>query len=526
MILFQVRHNRAPRVDANTDADQRCARRAFTLTEMLVALFVIVVVLGVVSSVFSITAKTAALSTAAADAETQVRSLMSELKADLEQCDPRESILVIQGRTVPAALTEDQRQAGQYWRVLTGNPDPRVVPTNYDPRLDDSLGNPNGGSARDQFSDPRADILMFFTARAVVSKDPAAAAQNTGGVTDYQRALIRGTEVSPVQVVYGHAAIDTAAQRNGVWRFSGNERHIEQTSGGSDLSQLPANRWQLVRRATLLDSSGVPTTWDPRDGFLTDNDTFARITRLYGGDLVSGATTVASDWAPFDLGTYLDLFSARANAQMALRSPYDVPVVHGTMVLDLPAQLRWTNVQANWINSVLFPNDNTRQYHHIATVIEEPPSELRSNLGLRAIASCPWFKVEFLMPEDPRNSCESPLADQRHEMLRWVEVPDDQIYVFVPDTEENRELVRSKVAGSGAPYPDQPLANSRLSTFKLLYPPASQGGLPNITLPAYDKAANRRVRMWPYAIRVTVKVADPRGRMEQPITHSFVHWFD
>jgi len=32
--------------------------------------------------------------------------------------------------------------------------------------------------------------------------------------------------------------------------------------------------------------------------------------------------------------------------------------------------------------------------------------------------------------------------------------------------------------------------------------------------------------MWPYAIRITVRVFDRLGRLEQPIVRSIVHRFD
>ena len=521
-----------------TGGRTRCDRvrrtdRAFTLTEMLVALFVIVIVIGVVSSVFSITAKTAALSSAAADAETLVRSLASELRADLEQCDPAESILVIQGRTVPAALTEEQRQAGQYWRVMTGDPD--AVGGAYDTRFDSSDRNINGIEPRDQFSDPRADILMFFSKRPTISKVPPTCSDNAPGLNDFQRSLIHGAEATPIQVVYGHAAIDTAVRNGNTWQFSGNEeyiRHIEKL-GGNGLSQLPANRWQLVRRAALLDAEDAQNGWSPQNGFYPADDRFlSGLVRYYYED-EQDPTTFAADSIEFNLADYLREFGGASslfpNVPMAFRAPYQVtPVTGSTETIPDLGGLSWSPggdlVNANdYVHDILYAGGSTRQYHHIATVIEEPPPDLRSNLGLRMVPSCPWFKVEFLMPEDARNAPDSIMSEARWDTPYWVEVPDDQIYVFVPDTDENRELVRSQVTGL-LPNPDAPLPNSRLRYFTQAVPPLNAGLPVNYNGP--DTAANRRVRMWPYALRITVMVADPRGRMETPITHSFVHWFD
>jgi len=479
-------------------------RLAFTLTEMLVALAVTVLALGVVTSVFSVTTRTAAVAAAIAEVETFARNFADQLRQDLEYCDPAESILVIHGRTQPAALTEDFRQAGQYYRVLTGDPG---ALDGLDPRFSPTLPA--------QYSDPRADILMFFTNRPSVSKAPA-----TGTPSDaFQQKLQAGVRVSPIQVVYGHAALDSAVQSGATWVFANNLDHIEAVDA-SGISLLPANRWPLSRRATLLEepASGGPSVPVPQ--FM--NDDFDRIVRCYSTD-----PTLAADAVQFSLQDYLALYAPSVGASgtlqgRALLSPYLFPTIAGYPSLG-PGHVPWSPLDAPLVNWVLYYY-GIEANHHVATVIEQPPAALQDNLGLHLLPGCVWFQVEFLLPEDPRNGLDHPLPYQRRDTPRWVEVEPGQTYVFVPDTYENRQLVESQVSTSGM-SPGMPLPDpNRLRRFAQVIPPgmASLAGLPYNG----NTAENRRVRMWPYAIRVTVRVLDQRGRIEEPIVRSVVHRFD
>jgi prepilin-type N-terminal cleavage/methylation domain-containing protein len=488
--------------------------RGFTLTEMLVALAVMVLALAMVTSVFSVTTKTAATSAAIADVEAVVSNFADHLQQDLEWCDPSQSILVIHGRTQAAALTEDLRQAGQYYRVMTG--DPGLVDATQDPRFT--------ATPPPQYSDPRADILMFFTNRPTASKAPATSTTLVPG--SFQEKLQRGAEVSPIQVVYGHAALDTAVQVGSVWQFAGALQHIE-TDSPTVLSPLPAARWQLARRATALDPNTAGL--DPRNGFVNtyggEQET-ARIVRCY-----STNANFAGDAAHLNLSDYLSLFAPGINQwdgtahNLALWSPYQVACAAGYAGLPPPhGSLRWSATESGWVYNVLYPGGVENDHrHHVATVIEQPPAALADNLGVQLAPGCVWFQVEFLLPEDPRNGLDHPLSDQRRDTPRWVPVQPGQTYVFVPDSQENRDLVRSQIVGGGL-LPDQPVSPSRLQTFAQVVPPS--GTTPPVNYAGLNTLRNREVRLWPYAIRATIRVIDQRGRLEEPIVRSVVHRFD
>src|SRR5262249_19090770 len=87
------------------------ARQAFTLVEMLVALAVLSIAMVVVSNVFGVATKTAAQATALSELTAALRAWEIETREDLNGIDPQRSILVMVGRTVPAARTTDDLNA-------------------------------------------------------------------------------------------------------------------------------------------------------------------------------------------------------------------------------------------------------------------------------------------------------------------------------------------------------------------------------------------------------------------------------
>jgi hypothetical protein len=170
--------------------------------------------------------------------------------------------------------------------------------------------------------------------------------------------------------------------------------------------------------------------------------------------------------------------------------------------------------------------------HHVATVVENPPLNLVSeqhsdvqslpgnNMGVHLLPGCAWFQVEFLMPEDPRNSLyyhdPEPLGSSNHskrwDMPRWTEVEAGRTYVFIPDTAENRNHVAQLFASSATGAPD-----GRLLDFARL--DQNPTVTPITPLNSASSACGRRHSHHR-------RVFDRLGRLEQPIVRSIVHRFD
>jgi len=467
------------------------ARAAFTLIEMLVSLAVLAIALTVVGVVFSVTTKTTTQAAAFSEAQGRVRQFMLQLEEDLKYCSPENGPMFIFGRTQAAALTRDDLEAGRYHRVLTG--DPTEVPVDYHPEFD-SQRNLN-------YSNPRADVLIFFTNRAVASQCPA-----TGDLSNnegFQISLQNGAKVAPIQVIYGHAAIGQAAL-NGteyVWNDSreGIQYISDELADGTKRSVLPATRWHLARRALLIEPVPNLTEFPP-----AGNEFWPRANRCQADP------AWAADSVQFDYPLFLRLLNGYVDV-----TGRDRPQNKGLL---------------STIRRATFGDDGwgAGSRLHMATVLEEPPAELRSNLGVHMLPGCAWFQVEYLMPEDPRNSLDyyNPTADslvtdlsERFDMPRWVSVPPqapNNYVVFFPDTAENREIV-SRPPPSGGYLPPY----GRVNEYALIDPTIADPPAPNPPL-----LSNRRIRLWPYAIRITVHVYDPRGRLEEPIVRSIVHRFE
>jgi len=460
---------------------------------MLVSLAVLALALAVLGVVFTATTRAASQSAAYSEAHNWVRQWMQTIKRDLEACNPSESILILVGRTQAAARTPDDLAAGKFYRVLTG--DATAVPANYDPEYNPQL-NP-------QYSDPRADILAFFSARPSVSQAPP------GTLTTPNQHLAAGGKQDRVLVVYGHAALGRPVWTgtNYVMPQVGDLKHITQTVavGGRQLSCLPLTSWHLARRATII----LPTSGT----VLGQDDRFSPVARaaVVAGepylDPRAGAGPLPGDAALLNLSFLLSTcnpgYAPYSGSPPMLQSPYRLD--------SWPLGLRGAK------DALLYePQNISRQ--HVATVLEEVPVDLQNNLALHMLPGCAWFQVEFLMPEDPRNSLAyatnpATTLGQRSDMPRWTVVEPGRTYMFVPDTSENRQVIAAQVGD-----PPLCLPFGRLADFARLDPtrPDECG----VTV------ENRIIRTWPYAIRVTVRVFDPRGRLPEPIVRSVVHRFE
>lgn len=480
------------RRSAFEDANVGCRRRAprgrpaFTLVEMLISLAVLALALSVVGVVFTVTTQTATQAAAFSEAQNWVREFVAQVEEDLRFVDPASSMLVLVGRTQAAAIDEPRRQAGQFFRVLVG--DPASVPNGFDPRYAT-----NNDPATTQYSDPRADLLMFFSNRASVSQAaPEAENNNTA------RALRGGAKMAPIQVVYGHAAFDDAIPvgSTGDYEFAGNLRHIELPGAPRQISRIPASRWHLSRRVALLSatdpagSGAAPPSIDL--GFARPSGIMQSLTRCVG------SASLAGDVVQYDLPALLASFSAGGQLERVTepQQPY--------------SQSLWPHP----FTSRILYGPGGDSVHHVATVLENPPANLRSNLGVQMLPGCVWFQVEFLMPEDPRNHPEydpvpadpndlSPNQSQRFDPPLWTQVPAGQTFVFLPDTLANRAAITPET--------------TRFWEFGSIHPD---------TQASNNDPANRRIRMWPYAIRITVRVTDPKGRLPDPVVRTIVKRFD
>ena len=517
-------------------AGRRHSPRAFTLVELLVSLAVIGAVLVAVGIVFTGTTQTATHAAALTETQNWLRQAAEELQADLAAAD-RTLPLVLAGRTQAAALTEAERQAGRFYRVLVG--DPTKVPSNFDPAFD-SLSSDN------PYSDPRADVISFFTQRRKAAQAPAPEPEvySGGGVMiDDRPYLSPRAQWGPVHIVYGHAALAYQLPAS-----DADLRHIQHMDGNTWrpalMSPIALTEWVLARRAIIIRQHGLrdmdfaPTPVVP---FPVDLPARARLDRpdsllacvadaKYPGD-VAGMNVELMRQA---FGPYFGSASPPVLHGFALYRPYEFPWVALPGDAAVPG---FPNRDANLVWRLLYPGNNDTQVNsrrlrrHMATVVREPPLEYAGNLSLQTLPGCVWFQVEFLMPEDPRNSPEydtpdpaEPAIARRHDPVRWAEIEPGQTYVFVPDTEENRRLVLTTPPppfGNNQRFARNPATGEYLFDFAKL-----DMGLADPGNGVSPLASNRIVRMWPYAVRITLRAIDPARRLDAPLERTIVHRFE
>jgi hypothetical protein len=336
---------------------------------------------------------------------------------------------------------------------------------------------------------------------------------------------------SPVQAVWGHAALGAPAWNGTKYAFPAEStlRHIDRTVGGGNQSEIPANEWHLSRRQTILAFNVSPPGPDAtgKVGFVTSGgpgDDWVRITRCEQDDTL--VPPMPGDLVYFDFNAMLAAFSVPAPSDPTYPgppswSPYDL--FGGSFT---PS---WFPPYRTDIEKLLyFGGTPGAANHHVATVLTEVPVALRNNLGVQMLPGCAWFQVEFLMPEDPRNSvlytdprpdsAGGGLFSSSYDLPQWTSIVPGQTYVFVPDSTANRGVVSTQVNPANGIV----RTGSRLSTFGRL--DQKTAAVPGTD--ADPARGGRIVRMWPYALRITIHAYDGRGRLEQPIVRSIVHRFE
>ena len=242
------------------------ARPAFTLTELIVSIAVLALMMTMAGTVFHLTLKSTGEAKALTTVNQRLRAFEGTLRADLRGVRPEQSVLVI----VPAKINAYWNAAGRDGDG-DGSPFPGDYPHPED--LDREVHDPNTGEHR--LIEPRADVLMFVTARP--------------GTSTVDPSISAGLQA----VVYGHAILgewDKSTAANAApwaWRGqygekeSANERRKrfanamlkpatppdpwEPRTGFGSVFPTPAQDWHLARRSTLLveyDGSNPPAYLD------------------------------------------------------------------------------------------------------------------------------------------------------------------------------------------------------------------------------------------------------------------------
>lgn len=496
-------------------------RPAFSLAELVISIGILILMMALAGQVFTITIKSTGQATGLTEVTQQLRVLEETLREDLRNVQPSQSMLLIQGNPVNA-----------YWTQLGKEADDNDDPSDGYGHLRDlererlkADGTPDlATNGNEKLMEPRADILMFFTARKATS-------------------TINPSVSSRVQqVVYAHAdmgeyPIDPTADMTPTAAFP-------TLYPAPDPFLIPAQQWHLARRSILV----IPTALTPQSSWET-----IRVAPPVGGgfgkeELLEGQSDFVSDFR------YDDLVVRPNDAKNGWSSepPWFLPSVFG--------------------NTLGVAKNQWHQPYARCKIDATPPMMMANRIGSFFLPNCASFKVEWSLDPsspfvagrldrinevfwfDPGNTGTDPDInddDPLHALrtrIQELEKDDDDPCTTVSHPkyqlcQDLKSLLCNQSfhgddwpTGSDAGYSladrftnvacdDTWISNTWVPEGK--WPPLAPDGRPNIaTFTALRPGAMGGElvpdRFWPGALRITVDLYDREFRLERPIRHVMV----
>jgi len=349
------------------------ARPAFTLAELVVSIGILVLMMSLVGQVFNLTVKSTGQATALTEVMQQLRAFEQTLRDDLRGVQPGNSLILIQGNPVNAYWTQNGKDADDDPTADGAGPS-TGYPHAADPEREKADGSGNAVQ-------PRADILMIFTARPGVSFADAGASQLTSNLQ---------------QVVYGHAELGEyvpSGADDPKYQFEeGPTAFPTDTLAGAEypsdkkVSPVPAAQWHLARRSVLLLPTDPPTALTPP------------VTSLDDLRLLEGQTDVIGNFRYEDQVLRPQLSPATS---LSIGEPWFLPAIFGDV----------TRPYAQWkkpfLRSKLDP---------------APPALFASRIGNYLLPNCASFKVEWTL--NPRSEFVAGRLDRTNEVF-WFDPGDN-----------------------------------------------------------------------------------------------------
>ena len=531
-------------------------RGGFTLVELVVSVGILSILLGMAGTIFTLTLKSSGEATALIEVNEAVYAFEQQLKKDLGCIQPDKSMLVIQGNTINAYWNRDAMESD-----ADGDP-AAYVSARRDPiRETTKVGSDGKTVLVPQL--PSAHVLMLFTARPGRS---------------YKNPEIKG---QLQQVVYGHAEIGEL-DKTGLWAIapqsfddyvlppsdlktkgSGSNAVYELKPDNTAVSIMPtaADRWHMARRSVLiLDQELGSSSYFPAL-HLFDDDTKSTFNKVTDDENTNGLKT--TDYVVDGRRDYL---VSKINPNMS-GDPATWEFSYQDDVIDFVADpsrdidLTIDGSVANWMKR--------------SKLDTEPPVLQQKRLGHYFIPNCASFKVEWALdvsdvPECSHCSRNTPgngeiiwidpahFAENIVDLQEAFEADLDDCgsdATCLNDVESRRDAILKKLItlpqqisvvddfdslDNDSPNQDRTKRESIKPT-RFAFPQSKAVTTIASTHAFYatepfpwhkDDTFGRDVvrKEWPQvpdplfpkALRITVDVFDPAGRLERPIRHVMV----
>ncbi len=242
-------------------------RFAFTLIELVVSIGILSLLLVMAGSIFTLTLKSSGQATALIEVSESVTALEQTLGEDLRYVQPGKSIMVIKGNRVKAYWDRETMEADDDDDPTTG------LSPQRDPVREKAVA--VSGKTEIQPEQPRADVIMFFTARPGSSyRDPQLTGQLQQvvyGHAETGRLAASGAWKSPPVSYYSY----TFAPDQQTWDKAKGEYILVPATAPASYMPTPAAEWHLARRSVLI----LDQLLAPPDNFPA-GDLFDEITAL------------------------------------------------------------------------------------------------------------------------------------------------------------------------------------------------------------------------------------------------------
>ncbi len=496
-------------------------RTAFSLAELIVAIGILVLLFALAGQVFSLTIQSTGQATALTEVNQLIRSFEQSLREDLRHVRPGQSLILIQANPVNAYWTREGQEAD------TGDRDPA---NGYNHPADPMREDLNGNLIK-----PRADMLMFFTARRGTSfVDPEIKA-------NLQQVVYGHAELGDWEAVAGPMALPGEFQPNPIT----NPRPafpVDNLRGRYPTpnrpSFVPAELWHLARRSVMLVPNDIPNRPVPPPGDERAVNCLTNFGCLADPRLLDGRLDVVRNFSFGDLVLY----------------PLPCP-----------------NLEPRWALPRILVNDGCNAVWGAlgrSQLDETPPMQWAYRMGHYLLPHCASFKVEWTL--DPRGEFvdgrlngakevywfdpgqyDPPPAPDGSNPLSSLETAVDTAPLAIrppletllteptchpdrypcPTDNDKYSLAERFVGTAGIPFPELQI-NSE-SAWRPLAPPAD--GRPNLVVfgaarrnfgpdsaPATEDDEIVPEDVFPSALRITIDVFDEDRRLPQPTRHVMV----
>ncbi|UCF32240.1 MAG: hypothetical protein JSV78_07875 [Phycisphaerales bacterium] len=476
-------------------------RAAFSLAELVVAVGILALMMTLAGQVFSLTSQSTRQANALTELSQRFRAFEKTLREDLRYAGKGNSLMVIQANPVNAYWTRAGREADDDLKPENG------YPHFEDPEREGMIG-------EGILNPPRADVLMFFTARRGSS------------------AIYPSVSSQVQQVVYGHAI-------QGEYVPSGNPAEYDfQPSLPDDVAPFPAwpdpaptvaGDWHLARRSLLL----MPPTVQPAGMF----------------------------WA---MSLYDDGDGGTEPQYNIYESATDVVenFIYEDRVLKPHPEATWPFWFPPVIQDVFeqIANPNQPMPFGRSKLDLTPPAFYANRMAPFFLPKCASFKVEWAF--DPQAEWVGGRLDGEREIY-WIDPgnlgdlsssltnPEDDDPLASLDRAWRQaqgarrvrlgELLNPQVRLLGRDYGSIGGPSGRNYSLSEAYRPAGLGGNPEYEIPGYGRrmvvfTANRvgwapnpddpqplePVEIFPAALRITVDLFDDEGRLDRPLRYVMV----